>query len=97
MPDPYVVLDVDAASDDETIRRAYTAKVRQYPPSRHPVEFQRVRDAYEKVKDAASRLEFMLFDPAGGETIEELIEEVRCQSRPRRLDLDTIRKLVGER
>nr|WP_320010805.1 J domain-containing protein [uncultured Desulfobulbus sp.] len=61
MTSPYEILEVSADADDAQIKKAYLALVRRYPPERSPVEFQRVYQAYELVKDEEARLSYRLF------------------------------------
>ena len=49
--DPRQVLEIDAEAGEEEIRAAYLRKVKEYPPDRSPREFERVRDAYEMLRD----------------------------------------------
>lgn len=41
------MLTVDTEADDERIRAAYLAKLKQFPPDRCPAEFEQVRDALQ--------------------------------------------------
>jgi DnaJ-domain-containing protein 1 len=47
------------ASEDE-IRAAYLAKVKEFPPDRAPEEFEKIRDAYEALRDPRNRAKAML-------------------------------------
>ena len=58
--DPWAILGVDASATDEQIRAAYIEKVRQHPPDRDQEEFERVRDAYEELRDPRRRAQQML-------------------------------------
>jgi curved DNA-binding protein CbpA len=58
--DPRQVLEIEAEAGDEEIRAAYLRKVKQYPPDRAPREFERVRDAYEMLRDPRQRTRLML-------------------------------------
>lgn len=49
--DPYVLLEVRPGASVEQIRRAYLRKVRVYKPDRHPAEFRRVREAYDRLRE----------------------------------------------
>ncbi len=60
---PYQILQVEPDASDEAIRAAYLAAVKRCPPERDPVRFQRFADAYERIKDAQSRLTLIL-EPA---------------------------------
>lgn len=94
MPNPYRVLEIHEASDDEAIRRAYAEAVRRVPPERDPEAFRRVQDAYEKIGDRRARLRFRLFEPARGDSFDEWIEEIRCETRKKRLTLEEIRRML---
>ncbi len=62
--DPREVLEIPAEAGDEEIRAAYLRKVKQYPPDRSPREFERVRDAYEMLRDPRQRARrLLLADP----------------------------------
>ena len=53
--DPREVLGIEAEAGDEEIRAAYLRKVKEYPPDRSPREFERVRDAYDMLRDPRRR------------------------------------------
>ena len=54
----YEVLGVEKTADERTVKKAYFALVRQYPPETHPEEFKKIREAYEVLSDAESRKEY---------------------------------------
>ena len=58
--DPRETLGVGAEAGDEEIRAAYLRKVREFPPDRAPVEFEKIRDAYDALRDPARRTVEML-------------------------------------
>ena len=58
--DPRQVLGVSLEASDEEIRRAYLEKVQEHPPDRAPAEFERIRDAYETLRDPRRRARFRL-------------------------------------
>jgi curved DNA-binding protein CbpA len=58
--DPREILEIDAEAGEEEIRAAYLRKVKEYPPDRAPREFERVRDAYEMLRDPRSRTRALL-------------------------------------
>lgn len=58
--DPRQVLEIEAEAGDEEIRAAYLRKVKQYPPDRSPREFERVRDAYDMLRDPRQRTRQLL-------------------------------------
>ena len=53
--DPLQVLGVSPEAGDEEIRAAYLRKVKEYPPDRAPLEFEKVREAYETLRDPERR------------------------------------------
>jgi curved DNA-binding protein CbpA len=59
--DPAAVLGVSPDASDEEVRAAYLAKVREYPPDRAPEPFERIRDAYELLRDPRRRMRHRLF------------------------------------
>ena len=64
--DARVVLGIPANASDEEIRAAYLDKVKQHPPDRSPEEFERIRDAYETLRDPRRRMRNLILsvDPA---------------------------------
>ncbi|MGB2985331.1 MAG: J domain-containing protein [Phycisphaerae bacterium] len=96
MPNPYEVLNVTFEDGDEVIRRHYLEAVRRFPPERHPKEFGRVREAYERIKDEEGRLKFLLFEPSQGESIDELLAEEQCRKSVKRVGLPSLLKLLNE-
>ncbi len=71
---PYTVLGVGPEAEDEPIRAAYLAKVKQFPPDRAPVEFERIRDAYELLRDRRRRAQYTLFSVNPDAPLESLLE-----------------------
>jgi hypothetical protein len=53
--DPREVLGVQANAGEEEIRAAYLRKVTEYPPDRSPEEFEKIRDAFETLRDPRRR------------------------------------------
>lgn len=87
MNDPYEVLNLPSDSDDETIRRRYLQLVREYPPERHPEKFAEIRHAYENLKDLNTRLRYRLFEAGKKDSVDAIIEELKCRNTRRRLSL----------
>lgn len=54
----YEVLGVEKTADERTIKKAYFALVRKYPPETHPEEFKKLREAYEVLSDAEARRDY---------------------------------------
>ena len=74
--DPYAVLGINRNADDEQIRAAYVAKVKQFPPDRAPAEFELVRDAYDVLRDRRRRAQHMLFSVDMEAPLHSLLEGI---------------------
>jgi curved DNA-binding protein CbpA len=96
MYDPYQILNLSPAADDDAIRRRYLELTRQYPPEHHPEKFAAIRAAYESLRDMDTRLRKQLFDTGPRESLDNLIEEVACRSARRRLSLDALRSMLAK-
>lgn len=59
--DPREVLGVSQTASEEDIRAAYVLKLKEFPPDRSPEQFERIRDAYEMLRDARQRARHRLF------------------------------------
>jgi hypothetical protein len=57
------ILGVELNATDEQIRAAYLAKVKEHPPDRSPDEFERIRDAYDTLRDPRRRMNDILCSP----------------------------------
>jgi curved DNA-binding protein CbpA len=55
------VLGIPPNAQDKEIRAAYLRKVKEFPPDRSPEEFERIRDAYETLRDPRRRVRELLF------------------------------------
>src|SRR3954452_10400593 len=97
MVDPFHVLGVAADADDETIRRRYLELVRENPPARAPERFAAIRQAYEQVKDAETRLKKRLFELDKELSIRTIIEEVTCKSPRPRVSLAKLIEMASSR
>jgi curved DNA-binding protein CbpA len=64
--DAFAILGLAVSASEKEIRDAYLRKVKEHPPERSPEEFERVRDAYETLRDPRRRMRDMLLaaDPA---------------------------------
>lgn len=49
--DPFEVLNLSRSTDAKTARRAYFRRVRQYKPDQKPVEFQKIREAFDAIEN----------------------------------------------
>jgi curved DNA-binding protein CbpA len=77
----WAVLGIPINAGEEEIRSAYLAKVKEHPPDRSPEEFERIRDAYETLRDPRRRMRDMLLS-ADPEV--PLVSLVEGQPAPRR-------------
>jgi curved DNA-binding protein CbpA len=67
---PNEILGVAANAGEEEIRAAYLSKVKEFPPDRAPAEFEKIRDAYDTLRDPRRRARAML---SGGESAAPLV------------------------
>jgi len=58
--DPREVLGISPNAGEEEIRAAYLRKVKEYPPDQAPEEFEKVRNAFETLRDPRKRALAML-------------------------------------
>ena len=79
--DPIDVLGISQDATDEDIRAAYLLKVKDYPPDRAPEQFEKIRDAYEILRDPRRRLRHRLFAVDPGAPLVSLFAD---DARPRR-------------
>lgn len=70
----YKVLGLRSNSRPEKIKENYIKLVKQYPPEQHPEEFERIRRAYETLRDPMKRQEYDLIRKFGG-SLEQVFEE----------------------
>lgn len=57
---PLEILGLSSAASVEEIRAAYLKKIKEHPPDRDPVEFERIRNAYDTLRDPYRLTELML-------------------------------------
>lgn len=60
MTDAREILGIAASATEEEIRAAYLQKIKDYPPDTAPDEFERIRDAYETLRDPRRRARALL-------------------------------------
>lgn len=58
---PWSILGLALDADDNQIRSAYLQKVKEYPPDRAAEQFERIRDAYEQLRDPHRRSKCLIF------------------------------------
>jgi DnaJ domain len=71
------ILGVAANASEDEVRSAYLEKVKQFPPDRSPEEFERIRDAYEKLRDPRSRAKAMLIAPDTNLPLVLLVDSIK--------------------
>jgi len=59
---PYEVLSVSMGANDEEIRKRYLNLVKLHSPDKDPEKFKHITDAYEKIKDEDSRLNYLIYN-----------------------------------
>jgi curved DNA-binding protein CbpA len=77
--DPRQVLEIEAEAGDEEIRAAYLRKVKEYPPDRSPREFERVRDAYDMLRDPRRRTRSLLLAADPKQPLASLLDGVQAK------------------
>ena len=78
---PWEVLGLPPGADGDAIRAAYLEQVKRHPPDRAPDEFERIRDAYEQLRDPRRRAEALLL---GADPNEPLVSLLAGFEAPRR-------------
>ena len=73
--DPREVLGVSPTATEEDIRAAYLLKVKEFPPDRSPEQFERIRDAYQMLRDARQRARHLLFSVDPGAPLASLVAD----------------------
>lgn len=95
MSDPYQLLGVPPSANDEAIRSAYLAKVREHPPDRSPKRFQAIRRAYETIENPKARAAFDLFHITPPD-LESLCVQLMDGAEPARPNEKQIREMLLE-
>ncbi|MBI4026382.1 MAG: J domain-containing protein [Verrucomicrobia bacterium] len=90
---PHLVLDVPLDADDNRIRKTYLAAVKASPPDTHPVRFQQISEAYQKIKDEPSRLKYHLFNKScpGDSPLDVFIRHARINLKPKPLSFEAMK------
>lgn len=73
--DPWETLGVSPTATEEDIRAAYLIKVKQYPPDQSPEQFERVRDAYEALRDPRRRARHLLLSVNAGASFASVLAD----------------------
>jgi len=93
------LLGVPADAGEEQVRAAYLEQVRLHPPDRDPEAFERIRDAYEQLRDPIVRARRIMQGPDPTAPLHELIDDIPAPRRfvGPRLWLDTLKELREKR
>jgi len=70
----YKILNTRANASQLTIKKKYIEMVKMYPPETHPEEFQKIRQAFETLRDPEKRKEYDFMRKFGSK-IEKLLEK----------------------
>ena len=91
---PYLVLGVPRDADDARIRRAYLDAIREATPETHPIRFKEIAAAYDKIKDAASRCRYELFDTdcAADSPLAAFLRHMRLTAPPAPLGFEAMKE-----
>jgi len=73
--DPWLILGLPPEADDEQVRQAYLAQVKAFPPDRCGDQFQRIRWAYDELKDARRRTRHLILGPDPQRPLSTLLEQ----------------------
>jgi curved DNA-binding protein CbpA len=79
--DPRTILGIGPEATDGEIRAAYLRQIKQHPPERDPAQFERIRDAYEHLRDPRRRTHELLFSPQTLRPLDSLLDGRRAQRR----------------
>ncbi len=72
---PWSILGVSLEADDEKIRDAYLSRVKEHPPDRSPTEFEKIRDAYDQLKDPYRRARHLILAATPDKPLESLLDD----------------------
>jgi curved DNA-binding protein CbpA len=75
------VLGVNPDATEEEVRAAYVRRVREHPPDRSPEEFERIRDAYDSLRDPRRRMRDSLLT---ADPFTPFVSVFELPARPRR-------------
>jgi curved DNA-binding protein CbpA len=78
--DPASVLDLEPDAGDDEVRAAYLRLIKEHPPERDPAAFERIRDAYDALRDPGRRARSLLLSVDPDAPLARLLESL---PRPR--------------
>lgn len=77
----YRILGLEPGASQEEIKKAYFRMVRQYSPESDPEQFQRIREAYEKLKKGEAGLDGPVFPPYSDPWAAKMMEQIDTYER----------------
>ena len=89
MSDPFDVLDLSVAANEQEIRARYLELVRDFPPDSVPERFAEIRAAYDELSDPRQQLRQTLFRPSE-DALSAIIADVGTISQARRIPTDDL-------
>lgn len=94
MADPHEILGVSSDVDEVALRKRYLELVRQHSPEKSPEKFAEIHQAYEQLRDPMERLRRQLFQVHSGETLDDVIADLRSRVRAARIPTETLLSLA---
>jgi curved DNA-binding protein CbpA len=94
MADPYETLGISPDADEVALRKRYLELVRQYSPEKSPERFAQIREAYEQLRDPLERLARQVFQVHSGETLDDVIADLRAREQAARIPTETLLSLA---
>lgn len=85
-------------ADDAAIRQAYLKSVQEYPPETDGKRFQEISQAYERIKDQASRHRYHLLDTTlpGDGPVDVMVQYARYCRQFHPLPFPAMKELLQE-
>ena len=75
----YEILGVAANASADEIRLAYLDQVKRFPPERSPEEFEKIRDAYDSLRDPRRLAKAVLLSPAALAPLASLVDDLKAR------------------
>ncbi|HEX4227143.1 MAG TPA: J domain-containing protein [Bryobacteraceae bacterium] len=75
----YEILGVSPNASEEEIRAAWLGKVKEFPPDRSPAEFEKIRDAYDTLRDPRERAKTKLLSTSFAAPLVSLIDNQKTR------------------
>jgi curved DNA-binding protein CbpA len=79
--DPRAILGIGEDAGDDEIRAAYLRLVKEHPPEASPEQFERIRDAYDILRDPKRRTRNMLFSADPFAPLTDVLNDIAPRRR----------------